>query len=148
MVVPKKNGKWRICVDYRELNKTTLKDHFPLPFIDQVLDTLARKKLFSFLDGLSGYNQIKISLEDQNKTLFTCPWGTYAYKVLSFLLCNAPATFQRAVLAIFVDLYHECVEVYMEDFSMYGNGFDESLQNLEKVFIRCIESNLSLSNEK
>ena len=64
VVVPKKNGKWRICIYYRELNKATLKDHFPLPFIDQVLDTLAGKKLFSFLDGFSGYNQIKITLED------------------------------------------------------------------------------------
>ena len=78
VVVPKKNWKWRICVDYRELNKATLKDHFPLPFIDQVLDSLAGKKLFSFLDGFSGYNQIKIALEDQDKTTFTCPWGTYA----------------------------------------------------------------------
>ena len=136
VVVPKKNGKWRICVDYRELNKATLKDHFLLPFIDQVLDTLAGKKFFSFLDGFSGYNQTKITLEDQDKTTFTCPWGTYAYKVLPFDLCNALATFQRVVLAIFVDLVHECVEVYMDDFFIYGNKFDESLQNLEKVLIQ------------
>ena len=84
VVVPKKNGKWRICVDYRELNKTTLKDYFPLPFIDQVLDALAGKTYFSFLDGFSGYNQIRIALEDQDKTTFTCPWGTYAYKNLPF----------------------------------------------------------------
>ena len=135
VVVPNKNGKWRICVDYRELNKTTLKDHFPLPFIDQVLDTLVGKRFFSLLDGFSGYNQIKISLEDQDKTTFTCPWGTYAYKVLPFVLCNAPTTFQREVLAIFVDLIHEFLEVYMDNFSVYGNEFDESLQNLEKVLI-------------
>jgi hypothetical protein len=64
IMVPKKNGKWRICVDYRELNKATQKDHFPLPFIDQVLDTLAGKKFFSFLDGFSGYNQIQIAPKD------------------------------------------------------------------------------------
>ena len=126
VVVPKKNGQWRICVDYRELNKATLRDNFPLPFIDQVLDTLAEKKLFSFLDGFSGYNQIKMALEDQYKTTFTCPYGTYTYKVLPFGLCNAPTTFQRAVLAIFSDLIHDCVEVYMDDFTMYGNEFDES----------------------
>ena len=79
VVVPKKvTRKWRICVDIRELNKATLKDYFPLPFIDQVLDTLSGKKYFSFLDGYSGYNQILIAPEDQDKTTFTCPWGTYA----------------------------------------------------------------------
>ena len=92
VIVPKKNGKWQIYVDYRELNKATQKDHFPLPFIDQVLDTLAGKNFFSFLDGFSGYNQIQISLEDQDKTTFTCPWGTFAYRVFPFRLCNAPAT--------------------------------------------------------
>jgi len=93
VMVPKKNGKWWICVDYREINKATQKDHFPLPFIDQVLDTLAGKKFFSFLDGFSGYNQIHIAPEDQDKTTFTCPWGTFAYRVLPFGLCNAPTTF-------------------------------------------------------
>jgi hypothetical protein len=111
VIVPKKNGKWRICVDYRELNKETHKDHFPLPFIDQVLDTLAGKKYFSFLDGFSGYNQIQIMPEDQDKTMFTCPWGTFSYHVLPFRLCNAPATFQRVVIGIFSDLIHDCVEI-------------------------------------
>ena len=93
LIVPKKGGKWRVCVDYRELNKATKKDHFPLPFIDQVLDTLVGKKYFSFLDGYSGYNQISISPKDQEKTTFTCPWGTFAYYILTFGLCNALATF-------------------------------------------------------
>ena len=100
-MVPKKNGKWRIYVDYRELNKATQKDHFPLPFIDQVLDTLVGKKLFSFLDSFSGYNQIQIAPKDQDKTTFTCLWGTFSYRVLPFGLCNAPSTFQRAILNIF-----------------------------------------------
>ena len=73
VIVPKNNGKWRVCVDYRELNKATQKDHFPLPFIDQVLDTLSRKKFFSFLNGFSGFNQIQIAPKDQDKTTFTCP---------------------------------------------------------------------------
>eukprot|EP00253_Pinus_taeda_P016213 PITA_16213 len=147
-IVPKKNGKWRVCVDYRELNKATLKYHFPLPFIDQVLDSLAGKKFFSFLDGFSGYNQIRIATEDQDKTTFTCPWGTYAYNVFPFGLCNAPATFQREVLAIFADLVHECVQVYMDDFTVYGNTYNDCLNNLEKVLKRCIETNFSLSHEK
>ena len=78
VIVPKKNGKWRVCVDNRELNKATQKYHFPLPFIDQVLDTLFEKKFFSFLDGFSRYNQIQISPEYQDKTTSTCPLGTFA----------------------------------------------------------------------
>ena len=146
--MPKKNGKWRICVNYRELNKATKKDHFPLPFIDQVLDGLVGKKFFSFLDGFSGYNQIQISPEDQDKTTFTCPWGTFAYQVLPFGLCNALATFQRAVLSIFSELVRDAVEIYMDDFTPYGSNFQEPLSNLGKVLDKCIEMNLSLSLEK
>jgi hypothetical protein len=97
VIVPKKNGKWRVCVDYRALNKATQKDRFPLPFIDHVLDSLSGKNFFSFLDGFSGYNQIKIAPQDQDKTTFTSPWGTFSYRVLPFGLCNSPATFQREV---------------------------------------------------
>eukprot|EP00253_Pinus_taeda_P034267 PITA_34267 len=148
VLVPKKNGKWRIYVDYLDLNKATKKDHFPLPFIDQVLDGLAGKKFFSFLDGFSGYNQIQISPADQEKTTFTCPWGTFAYRVLPFGLCNAPATFQRAVLSIFSELVRDAVEIYMDDFTPYGANFQEALSNLGKVLTKCIEMNLSLSPEK
>ena len=101
VIVPNKNGKWRVYVDYRELKKATQKDHSTLPFIDQVLDTLSGKKFFSFLDGFSGYNHIQIAPEDQDKTTFTCPWGTFAYRVLPFGLCNAPATFQSCDRHIF-----------------------------------------------
>jgi hypothetical protein len=82
VIFHKNNGKWRICVDFRELNKATYRDYFPFPFIDQVLDTLSRKRYFFFLDGFSGYNQIQIAPEDQEKTTFTFPWGTYDYRVL------------------------------------------------------------------
>jgi hypothetical protein len=142
VIVPKKNDKWRICVDFRELNKATHRDYFPLPFIDQVLDTLSRKKYFSFLDGFSGYNQIQIEPEDQDKTTFTYPWGNYDYRVLPFGICNAPTTFQRVVLAIFYDLTNDCIEVYMDDFTVHGNDFQESLTSLEKVLIRCKETNI------
>ena len=133
VIVPKKNGKWRVCVDYRDLNKATQKDHFPLPFIDQVLDSLAGKKFFSFLDGFSGYNQIRIAPQDQDKTTFTSPWGTFAYRVLPFGLCNAPTTFQRAVIGIFSDMLNDAMEIFMDDFTPYGVSFEEALQNLEKV---------------
>ncbi|KAK8510976.1 hypothetical protein V6N12_036888 [Hibiscus sabdariffa] len=85
---------WRVCMDYRKLNKATRKDHFPLPFIDQMLDRLAGKPFNCFLDGYSGYNQIAIAPEDQSKTTFTCPYGTFAFRRMPFGLCNAPATFQ------------------------------------------------------
>ncbi len=75
--------------------------------------------------------------EDQDKTTFTCLWGTYAYSVLPFGLCNAPATFQRAVIGIFPDLIHDCVEVYMDEFTVHGNTFEEALENLEKVLKIC-----------
>jgi len=125
-----------------------LHDYFPLPFIDQVLDTLLGKKYFSFLDGYSGYNQIQIVEEGQEKTTFTCPWGTYAYKVLPFGLCNAHATFQRVVLSIFSDLIHDYVEVYLDDFTVYGGDFPQALENLEKVLIHCQEVDLALTSEK
>ena len=119
------------------MNKATQKYHFPLPFIDQVLDTLSGKKFFSFLDGFSRYNQIQIALEDQDKTTFTCPWGTFAYRVLPFGLCNAPATFQRAVIGIFYELVNDSMEIFMDDFTPYGRDFDEALKNLKKVLIHC-----------
>ncbi|GKA77280.1 hypothetical protein Tco_0783741 [Tanacetum coccineum] len=83
----------RVCIDYHKLNEATQKDHFPLPFMDQMLERLARNKLFCFLDGFSGYFQISIELANQENTTFTCPYGTYAYKCMPFGLCNAPANF-------------------------------------------------------
>ena len=87
---------WRVCIDYRKLNTITKKDHFSLPFIYQMLDRLARHPHFYFLDGYSGYNQISFAPKDQEKTTFTCPYGTFAFRRMSFRLCNAPATFQDA----------------------------------------------------
>ncbi|CAL2247629.1 unnamed protein product [Prunus armeniaca] len=101
---------WRVCIDYRKLNTSTRKDHFPLPFIDQMLDRLSGHAYYCFLDGFSGYNQIPIAPEDQEKTTFTCPFGTFAYRRMPFGLCNAPATFQRCMMAIFSDM----VERFME----------------------------------
>ncbi|CAM8999403.1 unnamed protein product [Rhodiola kirilowii] len=141
------NG-WRVCIDYRKLNAVTRKDHFPLPFIDQMLDRLAGKPYFCFLDGFSGYNQIPIAAEDQEKTTFTCPFGTFAFRRMSFGLCNAPGTFQRVVMSIFTELIRDCVEVFMDDFTVYGNTFDECLLNVGRVLARCEETNLVLNYEK
>ncbi|KAL4379078.1 hypothetical protein GQ457_02G025900 [Hibiscus cannabinus] len=139
---------WRVCMDYRKLNKATLKDHFPLPFIDQMLDRLAGKQFYCFLDGYSGYNQIAIAPEDQSKTTFTCPYGTFAFRRMPFGLCNAPAMFQRCMTAIFSDLNEDCLEIFMDDFSTFGEDFDNCLSNLENVLKRCKETNLVLNWEK
>ncbi|GJT69465.1 reverse transcriptase domain-containing protein [Tanacetum coccineum] len=124
---------WRVYIDYRKLNEATEKDHFPLPFMDQMLERLAGKKYFCFLNGFFGYFQIPINPMDQEKTTFTCPFGTYAYRRMPFGLCNALATFQRCMLVIFHDLIEESVKVFMDDFSVFGNSFDKCLNNLDKM---------------
>ncbi|KAJ9544814.1 hypothetical protein OSB04_024521 [Centaurea solstitialis] len=139
---------WRVCIDYRKLNDATRKDHFPLPFIDQMLERLAGNEYYCFLDGFSGYFQIPIDPEDQEKTTFTCPFGTFAYRRMSFGLCNAPATFQRCMTAIFQDMIENCMEVFMDDFSVFGNSFDDCLSSLDRVLARCEESHLVLNWEK
>ena len=140
--------KWRVCIDYRKLNSTTKKDHFPLPFIDQILDRLAESNYFYFLDGYSGYNQIAIHPDDQEKTAFTCPFGTFAFKRMPFGLCNAPATFQRCMTEIFPDFLGDSLEVFMENFSVFGNDFERCLAHLTKILEVCIRKRLVLSWEK
>lgn len=138
----------RMCIDYRKLNTASRKDHFPLPFIDQMLERLANHPYYCFLDGYSGFFQIPIHPNDQEKTTFTCPYGTFAYRRMPFGLCNAPATFQRCMTSIFSDLIEEMVEVFMDDFSVYGPSFSSCLLNLCRVLKRCEETNLVLNWEK
>jgi len=165
-VVPKKTGitvtkndkgeeiqtrlptKWRVCIDYRKLNASTKKDHFPLPFMDQILDKLAGQRYFCFLDGYSGYNQIAIHPDDQEKTTFTCPFGTFAFRRMPFGLCNAPATFQRCITAIFSEYIGDCLEVFMDDFSIFGACFNDCLAHLTKILEICVRKRLVLSWEK
>jgi hypothetical protein len=138
---------WRMCIDYCKLNKATKKDHFPLPFIDEMLERLAKHSFFCFLDGYSGYHQIPIHLDDQDKTTFTCPYVTYAYQRMSFGLSNALASFQRS-MSIFSDMIEQIMEVFMDDFLVYGKTFPECLKNHDRVLKRCAEKDLVLNWEK
>ena len=104
--------------------------------------------IFCFLDGYSGFSQIPVSKEDQEKTTFTCPFSTFAYRRMPFGLCNAPATFQRCMTAIFSNFCKTIVEVLMDDFSVYGTSSDDCLSNLNRVLQRCEETNLVLNWEK
>ncbi|KAK9020526.1 hypothetical protein V6N11_010547 [Hibiscus sabdariffa] len=114
--------------------------------LNQAMKEVVRKEILKWLDA--GYNQIAIAPEDQSKTTFTCPHGTFAFCRMPFGLCNAPATFQRCMTAIFSDLNEDCLEIFMDDFSTFGEDFDNCLSNLEKVIIRCKETNLVLNWEK
>nr|GFB72132.1 reverse transcriptase domain-containing protein [Tanacetum cinerariifolium] len=139
---------WRVCIDYRKLNEATRKDHFPLPFMDQMLERLAGNEYYCFLYGFSGYFQIPIDPKEQEKTMFTCPYGTFAYKRISFGLCNAPGTFQRCMMAIFHDMIEKTMEVFMDDFLVFGNSFSTCLTNLENMLKRCEDTKLALNCEK
>ncbi|GJU10761.1 retrovirus-related pol polyprotein from transposon TNT 1-94 [Tanacetum coccineum] len=137
---------WQVCIDYRKLKDATQKDHFPLPFIDQMLEHLCGNDYYYFLDGFSGFFQIPITPKDQEKTTSTCPYGTFAYRRTPFGLCNAPASFQRCLPKIFHDMVEDFMEVFMDEFSMFGKSFNCCLANLDRM--RCEETNLVLNWEK
>ncbi|GJT99158.1 reverse transcriptase domain-containing protein [Tanacetum coccineum] len=137
--------RWRVCIDYRKLNDATRKDHFPLLSMDQMLERLAGNKYYYFLDGFSGYFQIPIDSQDQEKTTFTCPHGTFAYRRMSFGLCNASGTFQRCMMAIFHGMIEETMEVFMDDFLVFGDSFSSCLSHLDKMLKRCEDTNLVLN---
>ncbi|GKC56697.1 reverse transcriptase domain-containing protein, partial [Tanacetum coccineum] len=139
---------WRVCIDYQKLNDATRKDHFPLPFMDQMLERLTGNEYYCFLDGFSRYFQIPIDPQDQEKTTFTCPYGTFAYRRMPFGLCNAPGTFQRCMMAIFHDMIEETMEVFMDDFSVFGDSFSSCLSHLDKMLKWCEDTNLVLNWEK
>jgi hypothetical protein len=117
--VDKKQGTIHVCMDFRDLNKSCPKDNFPTPFIDQIIDECAGSEIFSFMDGFSGYNQIQIKPEDQHKTTFICPWGTFAYRKIPFILKNTEQLF-RAMTFTFHDLKH-IVEAYLDDLAAHSH---------------------------
>ena len=118
---------------YRKLNTGTRKDHFPLPFVDQMLERVAGHEFYYFLDGYSEYNQIEIALENQEKTMFTYPFSTFTFRKMSFELCNAPRTFQRCMMGVFSDMIEHILDIFMEYFSVFGDSYEGCLENLRRV---------------
>ncbi|RDY05494.1 Retrovirus-related Pol polyprotein from transposon 17.6, partial [Mucuna pruriens] len=150
-VVPKKSG---MTITKNQHDKLKIESSNSqgslsfLPLIDKVLKKLAGKSHYYFPDGFSGYMQIHIAPEDQYKVTFTCAFGTFAYTRMPFGLCNALSTFQCCMTSIFSDLLQECMEVFMDDFTVYVDSFNACLENLSKVLTRCINTNLVLRFEK
>ncbi|RVW77330.1 Transposon Ty3-G Gag-Pol polyprotein [Vitis vinifera] len=146
--VPKKDGKVRVCVDFRDLNKASPKDDFPLPHIDMLVDSTAGHSMLSFMDGFSGYSQILMAPEDMEKTSFITEWGTYCYRVMPFGLKNAGATYQRAATTLFHDMMHRDVEVYVDDMIVKSRGRSDHLAALERFFERIRQFRLRLNPKK
>uniref|UniRef100_A0A2N9GLN7 G-patch domain-containing protein n=1 Tax=Fagus sylvatica TaxID=28930 RepID=A0A2N9GLN7_FAGSY len=146
--VPKKDGKVRMCVDYRDLNRASPKDNFPLPHIDTLVDNTATNVVFSFMDGFSGYNQIKMAEEDKSKTAFVTHWGTFVYDVMPFGLKNAGATYQRAMVTLFHDMIHHEIEVYVDDMIAKSRTAQDHLTDLRKLFQRLKKYQLRLNPNK
>ena len=148
-LISTRTGKgWRVCIDYRKLNTATRKDHYPLTFIDQMVEKLASHSYYYFLDGYSRYNHIAIDPEDQEKTTFTCPYMNFSFRRIPFRLCNAPTIFQRCMMSFFSDLVEHIIEIFMDDFSAFGSSFRDCSKNLATMLQRCKEKNLALNWEK
>ena len=145
VLIPKKDGNVRMCVDFRDLNKACPKDDFPLPHIDVLMDNTVDSALMSFMDGFSGYNQIKMASEDMNKTIFTMEWGIYCYIAMPFGLKNEDATYQRMATALLHNMMHNEVKVYVDEMIVKFKDRKDHIVNLRKFFERIKEYRLRLN---
>ena len=134
VVEPKKNGKWRVCVDYTDLNKACPKDSFPLPHIDEMVDATAGHEMMSFMDASSGFHQIKMHPDDQEQTAFMTDKGTYCYTAMPFGLRNVGATYQRLVNRMFKDQIGDIMEVYIDDMVVKSKNAEDHVKDLEVCF--------------
>ena len=145
VMVKKANGKWRICVDFTNLNRTRPKDSYPLPRIDNLVDSTARHKLLSFMDAFSGYNQIRMKETDQEKTFFVTSQGLFCYKVMSFGLKNAGATYQRLMNKMFAHQIGSNVQVYVNDMLVKSIQEDDHFSDLQETFDTLRTYNMKLN---
>ena len=134
MVVKKKNGKWRVCVDFTDLNQACPKDPFPVPKIDQLVDATFRHLMMSFLDAFQGYHQISLAVEDQEKTTFISSDANYHYTVMPFGLKNVGATYQRMIMRMFRDKIGRIVEVYIDDIMVKSKKEQGHIDDLREIF--------------
>ena len=148
VLVHEKDGKVRLCVDFRDLTKACPKDDSSLPHIDVLVDNTTSSAFMSFMDGFSGYNQIKMAPRDMTKTTFTMEWGIYCYIVMPFGLKNASATYQRMATALLHDIMHNEVEMYVDDMIVKANNREGHIVNLRKFFERIKEYRLRLNPQK
>ena len=146
--VRKKNGEIRLCVDFRNLNRSSLKDNYPLPKIEQILQKVVGAQRISMVDGFSGYNQISMHPDDKDKTAFTTPWGAFMYDKIPFGLMNAGATFHRAMDIAFVEEKDKFLVIYLDDITIFSQLDDEYLKHLKKTFLKCRKFGLSLNPKK
>ena len=148
VLVRKKDGTFRCCVDYRRLNSVTRKDAYPLPRIDSCLDAMAMAKWFSTFDLRSSYHQVRVDPQDRDKTAFICPRGMYRFRAMPFGLCNAGATFQRLMDVVMAGLHLDICLVYLDDIIVYSRTPEEHFERLNTVFNRLRQSGLKLKPEK
>lgn len=148
VLVKKKSGDLRFCVDYRKLNSVTCKDRYPLPRIDDILDGLFGARYFSTLDLFSGFWQVKVKEEDKAKTAFTCEAGHFEFNRLPFGLCNAPATFQRVMNSILSNKVRKFALVYLDDIIVFSNSLEQHVEHLDEVFKLLTKSGLKMKPEK
>ncbi|GLJ28699.1 hypothetical protein SUGI_0565670 [Cryptomeria japonica] len=146
--VSKPDKSIRICTKCKDLNNLCPKDGFPLPNINIIVDLTTGHSMFSLMDGFSRYNQIKIAPEDQEKTTFTCPWGTFCWNVMPFGLKNACATYQRSMTTIFHDMMHTFIEDYVDDILAKSYNREEHIEILENIFDRLEQYKLRLNPKK
>jgi hypothetical protein len=147
VLVKKKNGKWRMCIDYRKLNAITKKDSFPLPRIDDVLDMLGKAKMFSTIDLAAGYNQVSVAKADREKTAFITHDGLYEYAVMPFGLCNASPTFQRMMQEVLLE-HRKYSLVYLDDIIIFSPDEQQHLIDVEKIVKAIGMAGLKMRKEK